>query len=126
MPRELTSCRWSQQEHEKSRIMMGCGDGLCALERFTCLFFPAVLKVFYIACYLFWKSTNWELPECKVHFDCLTGLYLLTVLPVLLLLAWPNIPKEMLALLQPHRDVQNHRMEKRNFVLDANISSRAE
>lgn len=59
-------------------------------------------------------------------FCCLTRLYLLTVLPVLLLLAWFNTPKGMLALLQPHGDIQKHEMEERNFVLNANVSSRAE
>lgn len=56
MPWELTSHRWSQQEHEKSMIMMGCGDSWCALAHFTCLLFPAVLKVFYML--FFWSRVQ--------------------------------------------------------------------
>lgn len=126
MPRELTSRRWSQQEPEKSMIMMGCGDSLCALACFTCLLFPAVLKLFYIACYFWGGRVQIGNYQSAKSILSLTGLYLLTALPVLLLLAWSNTPKGLLALLQPHRDIQKREMEEINFVLNANISSRAE
>lgn len=43
----VTAGGWEEHDYD------GFGDSLCALARFTCLLFPAVLELFYIACFFF-------------------------------------------------------------------------
>lgn len=91
MPRILlTSRRWSQQEYGESMIMMGCGDSLCALAHFPCLFFPAVLKIFYTAFYF-------VQVECKLGITRVQSPFWLLewALPSYcpFLWTWPNTPR---------------------------------